>query len=219
MAATKVKEKIILEESTPQSELDILKAQNKSLQEQMEKQMKMMEMLMMNQSKPVEKDEMNRKVKIIHLQQPSPGLQTHISLSKLEIDFTKYGEERYLRFDDFVELTGAKFKEYWSLHILALTPEDEDLIERYQLTCADDIALQSHHLQNLPNLTIEELETLVNKLSLNHKLLITRTWANGYYVGENPEFKNRRKVEILNEVTNGGMENILSELDAERRKK
>jgi len=207
-------------EANQQSEVEILREQNKALQEQMAKQMEMMSNLMANQSNKSEhKDETTRKVKIIHLQQPSPGMETPIRLSRISFSFTRYGEERFLRFDDFLELTGERFKDYWKEHILALSAEDEDLIEEYDLTSIDDVALTSYHIKNLPNLPVEELETIVKNLSLNHKLLISRTWASGYYAGENSAFADRRKIEILNDITEGGMENILSELDAQRKRK
>lgn len=220
--AVKKERPLVQEENkaeTPQSEVEILKEQNRVLQEQMAKQMEMMTVLMANQSKPTEKDESTRRVKIIHLMQPSPGLTTHIELSKLTLDFTRYGEERYLRYDDFLELTGDKFKIYFKVNVIALSSEDEDLIERYDLTPLESNVLDSFHLQNISKIPFEELETLFKNLCWNHKLLITRLWSKGYYDGEDPAYADRRKVEMFNEVTQGAMENILSELDALRKKK
>jgi len=202
-----------------QSEIDILREQNKILQEQMRQQMEMMTALMANQSKPAEKDESTRRVKIIHLMQPSHGLTTHIALSKLTLDFTRYGEERYLRYDDFLELTGVKFKVYFKINVIAISSGDEDLIERYDLAPLESNILDSFHLQNISKIPFEELEILFKNLCWNHKLLITRLWSKGYYDGEDMSYRDRRKVEMFNEVTEGAMENILSELDAERRKK
>lgn len=225
MAVKKAKEEInIPTEIVNPSELDILKEQNKSLQEQMAKQMELMTQLMANQATNTNqssaKDEVTRMVKVIHLSQPTGGLVTPVSLSNRNFDFRIYGEEKFLRFDEFQELA-SKYKSWFDENILALTEEDYDLVERFDLICSKDIPLTSYHLKNITNLSAEELKDLVGKISLNHKLLITRTWAHGYYKEEDADlaFKDRHKVEILNDAVDGAMENILSELDAQRRKK
>lgn len=217
-----VEEKVVEQPIVGKSETDILREENKNLQEQMKKQMELMSQLMANQSSntspPSAKDEVTRMVKIVHLSAPTGGLVTPVSLSNRNFDLRIYGEEKFLRFDEFQELA-SKYKSWFDENILALTEEDYDLVERFDLICNKDIALTSYHLKNIASLSVEDLETLVNKLSLNHKLLITRTWAHGYYEDVDSAFKDRRKVEILNEIVNGAMENILAELDAQRRKK
>jgi len=206
-----------------QSEIDILREQNKALQEQMAEQMKMMASLMSQQSnnQPSQNtahNEVNRMVKVVHLSNPSAPLTTPIELSNRKFDFRFFGEEKFLRFDEFQELA-SKYKRWFELNILALGSEESDLVERFDLICADDVALTSYHIKNLGNLTFEELEDLYKKVSDNHRLLITRMWAYGYYDLKEDGYKDRRKVDMLNDFSGGAMENILAEIDEARKRK
>jgi len=63
----------------------------------------------------------------------------------------------------------------------------------------------------LVNLSLEDLEKLYNKLPLGHKLLITRTWSYGFYeIGDG--YRNGAKLELLDKLSGGAMNNILKEL-------
>lgn len=199
-----------------------LEAQNKSLQEQMLKQMEMIEKLMSAKPEVIAQPTINphdpdRRLTVVYLQQPSEGLHTPIDIGTKYMEFSMYGEEWMIRFEEFPILL-SKYRSYFKEGILSLSHSDMDLVTEYKLTCVDDVALKSHHIQNLPNLEIDELEKIYDKVSANQKLIITRLWSSGYYENVDSRFVDRRKIEMLNHKTNGAMQNILDDLDTNNRK-
>jgi len=161
-------------------------------------------------------DDVNRWVKIIHLQEMAEGLTTNIKLSTRNLDFTFFGEDRDVRFTEFQEIVG-KYKHYFADNIIALSTKDNDLVEKYRLPKAEDTILKASHLANLPYLSLEELETLYNSVADGHKRLITRRWAYGYYELKDPAYADKKKVDLLNELSGGALQNLLTEL-VEKRK-
>jgi hypothetical protein len=200
-----------------------LKKQVEILQEQI-KMFLQMQNNNLQQSQKSDSD-INRWIKIIHLQDMSDGLTTHIKLSTRDLDFTFFGEERLVRYTEFEEMTG-KYKHYFRDNIIALSSEDNDLVNKYHLPCAEEIEMKSSHLRNITNLSIDELENLYNKVADNHKKLIIHKFAHGYYErdekGNYPKdhsFNDRRKIDLLNELSGGALQNVLMDIDQRRKNK
>jgi len=162
--------------------------------------------------------DVNRWVKIIHLEERAEGLTTHVKLSTRPLDFTFFGEERMVRFTEFEELVG-KYKRWFEETILALSDEDSDLIDKYRLTKLENIALKSNQLSNIKNLSLKDLEDLYNKVSKSHKRLITRKFVHGYYELKEMEYGDRKKIDLLNELSGGALQNMLDDLIYKAKKK
>lgn len=192
---------------------EMLQEQMRLMQEQMQKQMDMINTLSSQKPTVEVKDtsvvDMNGWVDIVHLQQASSGGSTHIEIPSRTIDFYNFGEVRSIRYSEFQELIG-KYKSWFDKNIIALSAKDSALALKEGLVTDDQIPLKRSQVESLMNLTLEELEKLYNSLSESHKRFITRSWAYGYYeIGDG--YKNGIKIELLNKLSNGAMENILKD--------
>lgn len=163
-------------------------------------------------------DDMNRWVKIIHLQQLAPSLTTHVQLSTRVIDFNRFGEERNLRFNEFEEII-SKYKSFFDSDILCLSSADADLADRYELKTEKDNAITSTVLKRISKLPLEELEHLYKKCSKGQRIFLINVWCMNYYNDEDNSFKDKKKIDLLNELSNGAIENILAEVSAKTKKK
>jgi hypothetical protein len=163
-------------------------------------------------------DDMNRWVKIIHLQQLAPSLTTHVQLSTRVIDFNRFGEERNLRFNEFEEII-SKYKSFFDSDILCLSSVDADLADRYELKTEKDNAITSTVLKRISKLPLEELESLYNKCSKGQRVFLINVWCMNYYNNEDPSFRDKKKIDLLNELSNGSIENILLEVSSKTKKK
>lgn len=162
-------------------------------------------------------NEMNRWVKIIHLQQLAPSLTTHIELSNRVIDFNGFGEERSLRFSEFEEII-SKYKSFFDSDILCISSADSDLAERYELRTEKDQAITSAILKKISKITLEQLEDLYKKASAGQRTFLIRTWCMNYYEGD-ASFADKKKIDLLNELSNGSMENVLNDIISKTKKK
>lgn len=163
------------------------------------------------EGKPKKKNLRREYVTIVHLLENYPDISTHIELTGCTIDFHTLGEERSLTWSQFEELAG-KFKQLFDMDIIALSEEDSDLVERYNLKTIQDNMLNRFYLENLPNMKTEDLEALYNKLSSMHKKFIIGYWQRKFFEGD-PRFKDRRKIELLNALSHEGMQSVVMELN------
>lgn len=167
---------------------------------------------------PAKKRNIRREyVTIVHLLENYPDISTHIELTGCTIDFHTLGEERSLTWSQFEELAG-KFKNLFDLDVIALSEEDSDLVARYNLKSLQDNTLNRFYLENLPNMRTEDLEDLYNKLSTTHKNFIIGYWQRKFLEGD-VRFKDRRKIELLNSLSNESMQNIILELNEESKRR
>lgn len=210
------KPKTTTTKSVVKPEVDLeLKKQNELLQEQLKLMQEQMQQLISMKSEPIEIKEvvntsMDRWVDIVHLSSAPAGGSSHIEIPSRTIDFYKYGEVRSIRYNEFQELVG-KYRSWFDKNIIALSNKDRDIAEKEGLTVDVDVPLTRFHIESLVNMSLTELENLYNILSLEHKRFITRTWAYGYYeIGG--EYKDIAKIQLLNTLSNGAMDNILKDL-------
>ena len=150
-------------------------------------------------------------VTIVHLLENYPDISTHIELTGCTIDFHTLGEERSLTWSQFEDLAG-KFKNLFDMDVIALSEEDSDLVTRYNLKTVQDNMLNRFYLENLPNMKTEDLEALYNKLSTMHKKFIIGYWQRKFFEGDN-RFRDRRKIEMLNALSNESMQSVVMELN------
>lgn len=163
------------------------------------------------ESKPKKKNLRREYVTIVHLLENYPDISTHIELTGCTIDFHTLGEERSLTWSQFEELAG-KFKQLFDMDVIALSEEDSDLVERYNLKTVQDNMLNRFYLENLPNMKTEDLEALYNKLSSMHKKFIIGYWQRKFFEGD-PRFRDRRKIELLNALSHEGMQSVVMEIN------
>lgn len=157
---------------------------------------------------------LQNEVKIVHLVQRAPGLSTYIKLSNLEVILTEFGEERYLTVQQFEEMLG-KYRRWFDSGMISLADGYEDIARRYGLKTANNYPLDSYFISNMGTLPMAEIEKMYDRLPTSGKDFIISHWMQKVIEGD-PNFKDVRKIETLDRVSNGAMENVLVEL---KRKK
>jgi hypothetical protein len=157
---------------------------------------------------------LQNEVKIVHLVQRAPGLSTYIKLSNLEVILTEFGEERYLTVQQFEEMLG-KYRRWFDSGMISLADGYEDIARRYGLKTANNYPLDSYFISNMGTLPMAEIEKMYDRLPTSGKDFIISHWMQKVIEGD-PNFKDIRKIETLDRISNGAMENVLVEL---KRKK
>lgn len=190
--------------------------------EALEKQIQELMMLMLkkqsggedtlNTSNPRSSDD----VKIVHLVERAPGLKTHIKLSNLVINMTSFGEERTLTLSQFEELVGM-YRSWFEQGIIAPGAGLENLASRYGLKTVKDYNISKEFITKLGIMNIYELEAFFTKLGEGHRQFILEYWQRRV-IAKDPAFKDVHKIEMLNRVSNGGLRNVLLDLETEKER-
>lgn len=155
-------------------------------------------------------------VKIVHLVERAPGLKTHIKLSNLVINMTSFGEERTLTLSQFEELVGM-YRNWFEQGIIAPGAGLENLASRYGLKTVKDYNISKEFITKLGVMNIYELEDFFTKLGEGHKQFILEYWQRRV-IAKDPHFKDIHKIEMLNRVSNGGLRNVLLDLETEKER-
>lgn len=187
----------------------------------LEKQLQELMMLMLkNQNASTSSDMMNPRsgddVKIIHLVERAPGLKTHIKLSNLVINMTSFGEERTLTLSQFEELVGM-YRSWFEQGIIAPGAGLENLASRYGLKTVSDYNISKDFIARLGSMSIYDLEEFFVKLGDGHKQFILEYWQRKV-IAKDPAFKDIHKIEMLNRVSNGGLRNVILDLETEKER-
>ena len=148
-----------------------------------------------------------KEIKIVHLVQRAPGLSTYIKLSNLEIILTEFGEERYLTLQQFEEMVG-KYRRWFDSGMISLADGYDDIARRYGLKTARSYPMDSYFIANMGTLSMDDIEKMYDRLPLSGKEFIISYWTRKVIEGD-PNFKDRRKLEALDRISDGGMESIL----------
>lgn len=178
---------------------------------QMQEFMKAM-MANMN-NKPAEtnsaKDALFRYVTVIHLVDRAPGLSTHIELSNgVILDFRTFGEEHTFTVQQAEELA-SKYRSWFDLGIFAFGADADDLAKRLNLKTVTQYSFAgSDFLCRLPELDLYQLKALWDKMGQGHREFLIEYFKRKI-LAKDPSFDDIDKIELLNRLSNGGMEGVL----------
>lgn len=178
---------------------------------QMQEFMKVM-MANMN-NKPSEtnsaKDALFRYVTVVHLVDRAPGLSTHIELSNgVILDFRTFGEEHTFTVQQAEELA-SKYRSWFDLGIFAFGADADDLAKRLNLRTVTQYSFAgSDFLSRLPELDLYQLKELWDKMGQGHKEFLIEYFKRKI-LEKDPAFDDIDKIELLNRLSNGGMEGVL----------
>ncbi len=174
-------------------------------------QNKMLMQALANSNMPASQtNNLSNEVKIVHLISRAEGLSTYMKLSNLEVNLTKFGEERYLTLQQFEEMVG-KFRKWFDNGIISLAAGYDDLARRYALKTADSYPMTSDFVQSLGTKKMDEIEMIYNKLPSAGKEFIIDYWKRKIIEGD-LNFKNINKVTMLNNISNGAMESVIVDM-------
>ncbi len=178
---------------------------------QMQEFMKVM-MANMN-NKPTEidsaKNALFRYVTVIHLVDRAPGLSTHIELSNgVILDFRTFGEEHTFTVQQAEELA-SKYRSWFDLGIFAFGADADDLAKRLNLKTVTQYSFAgSDFLGRLPELDLYQLKALWDKMGQGHREFLIEYFKRKI-LAKDPSFDDIDKIELLNRLSNGGMEGVL----------
>lgn len=178
---------------------------------QMQEFMKVM-MANMN-NKPTEtnsaKDALFRYVTVVHLVDRAPGLSTHIELSNgVILDFRTFGEEHTFTVQQAEELA-SKYRSWFDLGIFAFGADADDLAKRLNLRTVTQYSFAgSDFLSRLPELDLYQLKALWDKMGQGHREFLIEYFKRKI-LEKVPAFDDIDKIELLNRLSNGGMEGVL----------
>jgi len=214
----KVVEKVV-ENPESQKRINELEAELAAMGTKLATMMDLMTKMMANGGTTVSQpiapiSNLQNEVKIVHLVQRAPGLSTYIKLSNLEVILTEFGEERYLTVQQFEEMLG-KYRRWFDSGMISLADGYEDIARRYGLKTANNYPLDSYFISNMGTLPMAEIEKMYDRLPTSGKDFIISHWMQKVIEGD-LNFKDVRKIETLDRISNGAMENVLVEL---KRKK
>lgn len=151
------------------------------------------------------------KVKIVHLVQRVAKLTTYIKLSNLEIILRDLGEERTVTRQQFEELVG-KYRDWFKKGIIGIAAGYENVAETYGLAVTKNYPLTSEFMQNLGTYSMDKIEAVFSRLPESGKEFIIGYWSRKALSGD-PQFRDIRKLEVLNRLSDGACTNLILELN------
>ena len=166
----------------------------------------------------------DRWITLVHLADWHEGLYTIFKGSNgTEYMFNYFGQTRKVKLLEFEDII-SRHRKLFDRLLITISANDNDIAEAYNLPKTENILLKSHQLTGLVNMTEQELEDIYNKVCDTHRSLICRKWQVGYWErdeqGNHPKnlgYKNIGKVTLLNEISNGTMSHVLSDIEDRRK--
>ena len=217
---TQVEEKVVKTETKPdkkQEEIDFLRNQNAQLEDAMKSLMAQFAELKNNMSAatvPQQGYRRDDEVTIVHLFDNAPGITTHIDLSNYSIDMSAFGETRTLTVQQFEELVG-KYRSWFDRGIIAVGAGSEYYARRNSLKMASDSLVDSNFVRNLGTMPMSDVQDIYEKVCDGQKDFIVSYWKRKF-IEKVPEFRDLRKLQILNGFTNNAFEYEIMDLTSKK---
>ena len=209
-------EKVVKTEIKPdnkQEEIDFLRNQNAQLEDSIKSLMAQFAELKNNMGMPTAQNksyDRNDEVTIVHLFDNAPGITTHIQLSNYSIDMVAFGEMRTLTVQQFEELVG-KYRSWFDRGIIAVGAGSEYYARRNNLKMASESLISSEFIRKLGTLPMNEVQDIYEKVCDGQKDFIVSYWKRKF-IEKAPEFRDLKKLQILNGFTNNAFEYEILEL-------
>lgn len=167
-----------------------------------------------------------RWITLVHLEDRAEGLYTIFRGSNgTEYRLNYFGQTRKVKLIEFEDIM-SRHRKLFDRLVITVSSQDNDIAEAYNLPKIESITLKSHQLAGLVNMTEPELQEVYIKVCDTHKALICRKWQIGYWEradgGTHPKnvgYKNIGKVTLLNELSNGAMSHVLSDIEEKRKQR
>ena len=213
-------EKVVKTETKPdkkQEEIDFLRNQNAQLEDSIRSLMAQFAELKNNMVMPTAQNkgyDCNDEVTIVHLFDNAPGITTHIQLSNYAIDMGAFGETRTLTVQQFEELVG-KYRSWFDRGIIAVGAGSEYYAKRNNLKMASESLIDSDFIRKLGTMPMSDVQDIYEKVCDGQKDFIVSYWKRKF-IEKVPEFRDLRKLQILNGFTNNSFEYEILELTTKK---
>ena len=219
-----VKKTAVAEDSNTEEKVDVVTqpttnaddkdAKIAALEASLAQMQEFMKVMMANMgNKPAEtnsvKDALFRYVTVVHLVERAPGLTTHIELSNgVILDFRTFGEEHTFTVQQAEELA-SKYRSWFDLGIFAFGADADDLAKRLNLKSVTQYSFAgSDFLTRLPDLDLYQLKELWDKMGQGHREFLIEYFKRKI-LAKDPAYDDIDKIELLNRLSNGGMESVI----------
>lgn len=138
----------------------------------------------------------------------------HLHTAHLDLDFNRWGEQFTLSRSQFDEVVGS-YRRWFDEGILAVSGDTEEGIRiaaSKGIKTHNEFYLDANKLESIGKMTVNELEDLWEKTKVpNHRLSIV-TFFKRKFIENDPAYRDRAKVDLLNRLTNGGFAREQDEL-------
>lgn len=157
------------------------------------------------------RDDTNRKITVIHLDNLIPGLTTHIR-GEQDWTFTSMGDSHRIPRSELDKImskagvSGSAYKKFFTRGILTFSEKDSDMFEEYGITKPNTLSPQQYN--DLKTLSIEDLKKIYSEVSPIHKESILRYFTEPDAL-KNPDYN---KLYALNAVSGGYIQSIIDNL-------
>lgn len=155
------------------------------------------------------------KITIVNLVERNFPCTTHIELTNLVISMSHMGEERTLTMQQFEELI-SKYRSWFNKGIIAVMSGYEEVAHKYGIETTKKYPVKSDFIQSLGSVSMTQLEEVFPKLPIAGQESIVTYWLRQARNG-NAAFRDIRKLETLNRLSDGKLSQFIDELNAERR--
>ena len=159
-------------------------------------------------------DSLNDTVKVVHLVQRAPGLVTFIKLSSIDIAMANFGEERIVTIQQFEEMV-SKYRSWFNSGMISVGAGYEKIAERYGLRTAKDYPIDSDFVRELGDIPMSRIEEVYPRLPESGKDFILGLWNRKVIEGD-PKFRDIRKIETLNRLSDGALDQVILELKTKK---
>lgn len=139
----------------------------------------------------------------------SPG---YLEVGDLHIHASVYGEEFGLSRQQFDALVG-KYRSWFKAGILAVSPDDVEVAAAKRIRTSAEYKLSLNILERLGTMSLSELEKVWNSLDCDeHKRSVVTFYKRKFIEGDEPGYRDRARVDLLDRLTDGGFKREREEL-------
>lgn len=141
-------------------------------------------------------------IKIVHLQEPAPGLTTHIVLSDTTRDLRRLGDVININRSQAEELAG-KYLTFFENGVLAVDISCMEFAEEYSLPIYDKQTKELYNAKKLEKageMNNKELQEFFESLSFAAQNQFLSFWLTKCYI-KDPKFYNREKLAFLDKIS------------------
>lgn len=155
------------------------------------------------------RDALFRYVTVVHLVERAPGLSTHIELSNgVILDFRSFGEQHTFTVQQAEELA-SRYRSWFEMGIFAFGADADDVAKRLNLKTVNQYSFAgSDFLNVLPSLDLRGLKDLWEKMGSGHREFLIEFFKRKI-LSKDPAYNDIDKIELLNRLSDGGMESVL----------
>jgi|WetSurMetagenome_2_1015567.scaffolds.fasta_scaffold34651_2 hypothetical protein len=165
-----------------------------------------------NSNNTIKKDDPSRLITIIHMDDLIPGLSTVIR-GDFEWNFCQMGDRQRIRLGELEKIMAApdyRYKKNFIRGILIFGKDDQDMYEYNSISPVKSMDIDT--FKNIGKLSSDKLGELYVAVSNLHKELILRHWL--IQCKDNPikDYVDLSKLNILNSLSGGKMQHIISDI-------